>query len=142
MEKEIGNKGRNVFVTTFLIFLGITIIYTLVASLPIFINRIKPEHGAIFIGFLVNYGLMLIETILAFLGVFFLLKKRIKTTFLLLSLLITSFEYIISGMKFTFLFLELGFTYSLGKIGLGINFIGLIFLVWYLRLNNEGIKES
>ena len=29
------------------------------------------------------------------------------------------------------------FTFSFGQIGLGINFIGLIFLVWYLKLKNE-----
>lgn len=86
MEKDMVNNSRKLFVVTFLIFLGSSIVYTLGASFPMFINRFKPEHGAIYIGFLINYGLILIETIFATIGVFFLLKNRQKNKFLLLSI--------------------------------------------------------
>lgn len=141
MGKNIGNKNKNLFVITFLVFWGINIGYTLGVSFPMFINRIRLEHNAIYIGFLINYGIMLIETILATVGVFFLLKNRRKNIFLSLSLLVICFEYIVSGIKFTFLPFELGFTFSFGQIGLGINFIGLILLVWYLKLKDEEIKK-
>lgn len=136
------NKGRIWFVVIFLFFLVSSIVYTLGVSLSVFINQVKPEHGAIYIGFLVHYGLMLIETILALIGVFVLLKNRRKNIFLLLSLLISCLEYIISGVKFTFLAFELGFTFSLGRIGLGINFIGLILLLWYEKLKDGTIETS
>lgn len=126
---------------TFLFLLGISICYILGVSFPLFVNRVRPEHGAIYIGFLINFGLILIETILATIGVFCLIKNRRKNKYLLLSLLITCLEYIISGMKFTFLSFELGFTFSFGQVGLGINFIGLILLIWYLKLKNGAIEE-
>lgn len=142
MKKSTGGNSRNLFLITILILIGITVGFVFGTSLPMFLNRVKPEHGLIYSGFLANYGLVLIEAILAIVGTFFILKNRQKNIFLLLALLITCFEYIISGVKFTFLVFELGFTFSFGQIGLGINFIGLILLVWYFKLKDEKIEES
>jgi|SRR5690554_2083141 len=141
MEKITGDNGRNLFVITVLILIGITVGFALGASLPMFLNQVTPEYGLIYTGFITNYGLMLIEAILAIVGIFFLLKNKRKNIFLLVSLLIPCFEYIISGVKFTFLVVELGFTFSFGQIGLGINFIGIILLVWYFKLKDEEVEE-
>ena len=70
------------------------------------------------------------------------IKSRRKNTCLLFALLISSFEYLVPGSKFTFLFFELGFTFTIGKIGLGINFLGIILLIWYSMLKQEKVMQS
>ena len=142
MTKSETEVRKILFIITLLILIGITVGFSLGTSFQIFKNQVKPEQGLIYSAFVVDYIILGIELISVIIGAYILIKNDRKNFFLLLALIIACFEYLLPGIKFTFLLFELGITLSLGTIGIGINFIGIILLIWYSMLKQEKQIET
>jgi hypothetical protein len=126
--------GSALFSITVSMLIGATIGYILGVSLPLFLKQMNTIPKPISTGFLINYIVIIIEVLCAMVGMFIFLRFGRKNPLLLLSILIASLEFKVYNFKFTFLLLELAFNYQIGAIGLGINCIGILLIIWYLYL--------
>ncbi len=135
------------FISVFLMIIAGSAIYSFIFSLPRILRLLRFESDGqlislMSIGLIIGYILILIELILGILGIIRWIKIGCENDLLLKALYITCFEYKILNVKFTMIMFELGFTFTFGQIGIGINFIGLVLLLWYLRLRQQKTKET
>lgn len=76
----------------------------------------------------------------------YLLLRHGKTAnhFIFTYLVLVSLEFKTNIVKFNWLPFSLSFYLQLGDVGIGINFVGLLLLVWYLRLirSSRGVSPS
>jgi cytochrome c biogenesis factor len=123
-------------IITSIIFTG-TAIFVFVFLLPRFLGNVDPKFANINVAFFISCFLILIELIFAIVGLYVFIASNRKNMFLLIALLIACLEYIVSGVKLALICLEIGFTIHFSQFGIGVNFIGVALLVWYLRLSQQ-----
>lgn len=75
-------------------------------------------------------------------GNYKLLKEARINAFLFFTCFLYSFEIFIHSVKFTFLPFEIGLMFNIPifetKVGVGVNFLGLLFFVWLFTLGGRG----
>ncbi|HRZ87295.1 MAG TPA: hypothetical protein P5287_05715 [bacterium] len=134
--------GTSVFVVVFLLLIGATAGYCVGSTLPLFMKYTNELKRPIYLGFLVNFSMIVLETLCAAAGSALLLRKGRKNVFILLSLIIATIDFRVETGTYVALMLDYGFILPVGSLGIGFNVVGVVMLAWYLLIRNEPARTA
>lgn len=129
--------GKALFVVVFMLMIGATIGFCLGTSVPLFFKYTNDLKPAIYAGFLVNFSVIALEAVCAAVGMLLFLAQGVKNKFLLVALVFGSVDFRVYANRFVSLFIDFGLVLPWGAVGVGVNLIGVLLLVWYLLLKQE-----
>lgn len=148
-DEKIAYKRHIVFPIAILFLTGMMAGISTAKFIPLYIqNATIIDNGSKTI-FLIGFVLYFFETILAVSGSYILLKTGKVNFWLLMATIIFSIEISLNNLRLTFLPIDLHFLikFNIGSavLGFGPNFIGILFIFWWLMLyrkDNNGMKTD
>jgi hypothetical protein len=129
--------GKALFVAVFLLMVGATVGYCLGTSVQLFFKYTNDLKPGIYAGFLVNFAVIAVEALCAAVGMVIFLNRSRKNAFLLIALVLSLVNFRVYTNTFVSLFIDFGLISPWGTVGVGVNFIGVVLLAWYLLLRQE-----
>lgn len=138
MELQNNSSKTVTFAITILFLTGIMIGMTAGRTLPIYLDNSSNLSLTFKSIFFLSFIIYFIEILLSIIGCYNLLIKRTVNLPLLITAIIFCIEISANNMKFTFLPFDFNFMFKFNYgdiiLGLGVNFLGVIFILWWIKL--------
>lgn len=149
MESQNKSSKNVVFAITILFLTGMMIGTIMGSVIPLYIENSSRISIAFKSIFALSFVIYIVEALLSIIGCYILLIKKTINLPLLLTAIIYCIEISANNMRFTFLPYDFNFMFkfNFGDIilGLGVNFLGLIFIFWWMKLkkiNREIVVQN
>ncbi len=135
MDIEQNKSNKIIFPIVTIFITGITVGMLTFSIVPLFIQNYSIIAPGLKTIIYMIFFLYFLENIFVLSGSYLMIKHNKINYFLLITALLYSITISVNGLKFAFLPFRLDFTlqYNSGNsiVGVGVNLIGLIFIIWW-----------